>query len=467
MLDAADPEVAAALALVDARLAAEQRDQGVPGLSAGIVADQQLLWARGYGHAVLAPARRAGPETVYRVGSVTKLVTAAMLMQLRDAGRLHLDDPITAYLPEFRLRSRFADHGPPTLRQLVTHTAGLPREAPLDYGDTNTIPPIGVLLASLRDTDLSLAPLTEFKYSNLGVAVLAHALERIAGRPYVEYVAEHVLGPLGMAHSGFDRTLTEAVRERLAQGYYSAPDAPPTPAPYLEPGGMNATGGLYTTVEDVAKFIMLQFRDAPAGGDQILRGATLREMRAPCFLDDDWQGGTGIAWRLGRLGAHPFVRHGGNLDGYHADVSLLPRLRLGVAVFANGGINTGALSRAALEVLAPVAARRRDRQEAAQLPAAPADCERYVGRYRVLGAEAAVALHRGRLVFHFAGQRPEDGAVLTLERDRTFRLRGGGVSNGELVVFELDGTGKAAALRYMDSVGRRAQPTKGGRGDGP
>ncbi len=99
---------------------------------------------------------------------------------------------------------------------------------------------------------------------------------------------------------------------------------------------------------DMARYIMRQFRDAPAGGDQIPRGATLREMRAPCFLDEDWQGRTGIAWRLGRLGPHTLVRHGGNIDGYHADVSLLPRLKLGLAVFANGGINTGALSRAAL-----------------------------------------------------------------------------------------------------------------------
>ncbi len=450
------PEVRAALDLIEAYMAEEWQDSKVPGLSAAIVADRDVIWAKGYGQADLEKQRPATAQTVYRLASITKLFTATMLMQLRDAGKLHLDDPVTAHVPEFQLPSRFADASPPTLGQLVSHTAGLPREAPLDYWDTMRIPPIEALLASLANTDRSLPPTTEFKYSNLGIAVLAHALERVAGQPYVPYVAEHILRPLGMGHSGFDVTLTDVMRERLAQGYRIAKDKPPEVARYLEEGGMNPVGGLYSSVEDMVHFISLQFRDGPEGGAQILRAATLREMHAPVFMNPDWKSGVGIGWMLGRLLDRTTIGHGGGIPGYRTDITLVPDLKLGVAVFTNSSGDPNKLARSALEVLLPVAERARAREEAAQpMSPLPDNWQHYVGHYRLSHEEAEIAFHDGKLVLLLADQQPRDGTVLLPEGARRFRMKGGG-NTGELVISTVDEAGNVTELRFGAAVARRA-----------
>ena len=116
------PEVAAALTVLDAWIAAQVTDRELPGLAVGIVHDQSLLWAKGYGWA--DPDRRiaATPATAYRVGSVSKLFTATAIMQLRDAGKLRLDDPVAVHLPWFRMGGIEAGAPPITVRHLLTHT---------------------------------------------------------------------------------------------------------------------------------------------------------------------------------------------------------------------------------------------------------------------------------------------------------------------------------------------------------
>jgi len=155
------------------------------GLSVAVISDQDLLWAKGLGYADYARQIPATPQTIYRIASITKLFTATMLMQLRDAGQVQLDDPLTRYLPpSFTIISPFPDAKAPTLRQVVSHTAGLPREAPFDYEEAVPIPSIEVILDEIREIELLVPPMTEWRYSNLGVALLGHALERIAHQPY-------------------------------------------------------------------------------------------------------------------------------------------------------------------------------------------------------------------------------------------------------------------------------------------
>jgi CubicO group peptidase (beta-lactamase class C family) len=136
------------LALIEMYLESEQESQNIPGLSAGIVYDQEILWAKGFGYANLEERIPATIGTLYRIGSVTKIFTAVMLMQLRDKGHLQLDDPVARYLPEFtRLRTDI----PITFRHLVSHTSGLP-----------TMPPIEELTAKFEMPDLE--DLHQIKY---------------------------------------------------------------------------------------------------------------------------------------------------------------------------------------------------------------------------------------------------------------------------------------------------------------
>ncbi len=127
-IDLSAPEIRAAIALAEAQLEFEQRNRKIPGLSAGIVYDQVLIWSRGYGYANVEKQIAADARSVYRCASITKLFTSTMMMMLRDAGKLNLDDPLEKYVPEFKIRSSYADPRPPTFRMVSSHAAGLQRE---------------------------------------------------------------------------------------------------------------------------------------------------------------------------------------------------------------------------------------------------------------------------------------------------------------------------------------------------
>jgi CubicO group peptidase (beta-lactamase class C family) len=435
--DAASREVEAALALLEAHLEVARQDLRIPGLSAAVVLDQDMLWSRGFGLADHAREIPATPQTLYRVGSITKPFTAMMLMQLRDAGQLQLDDPLARYVPEFHLASHLPDPRPATFRQVAAHVAGLPREAPLDYWRTLEFPAVASVLASLPRAEMVFPSYTEIKYSNFGYTMLGLALERIAGQPYVRYVTERILQPLGMASSGFE--VPERLRPHLAAGYAPAGDGDPPVAPHPHLAGMVPVGGLYSTVEDIARFIALQFRDGPAGGTQILGGSSLREMHAPVFLDAAWQSGRGIGWALNRVAGYPAVGHGGGIHGYTTNITFIPALKLGVAVFTNTGTEPAALSRTALELLAPVVSRLQHGQRPGGAEdTAPEDVRRYTGRYSMAGiVELDVQVSEGRLIGVVPGARSGAGTEVRLvhEGGHRFRTHGGPVS-GEVATFE-------------------------------
>lgn len=130
-LDKNDPEIRAVLAQIESDIEKGRQEKKIAGLSIAIVYDQEVLLSKGFGFADLDKKVPADQTTVYRVGSVTKLFTALMLMQLRDAGKLNLDDPIEKYLPEFKIKSRFPDARPATFRQVAAHYSGLPIEPPM------------------------------------------------------------------------------------------------------------------------------------------------------------------------------------------------------------------------------------------------------------------------------------------------------------------------------------------------
>ena len=122
-------EVASSLDLLSAWIEAQMAYSGQPGLSIGIVHDQKLLWTRGFGYADVQAEKPATAETIYRIASITKLFTTTAIMQLRDEGKLQLDDPVNKHLPWFAVQNRFADAPVITIRHLLTHTSGLPRES--------------------------------------------------------------------------------------------------------------------------------------------------------------------------------------------------------------------------------------------------------------------------------------------------------------------------------------------------
>src|SRR3970040_2266052 len=209
------------------------RKAGVPAVSIALVDDQQLVWAEGFGCGDRARRVSATPETVYQIGSVTKIVSALAVMQLVEQGRMQLDRPITDHLPEFSMHSRWPRAAPITPRALLCHHSGLPTY--LLKGFFSDCSLTG-LLHELRDEHLAFEPHTVFNYSNLGYNLLGLALERVTGRPYAEAVREQLLAPLGMRQTGF--VPDGHIDARLARGYVHDRPMSPTPIRDIPAGGL-------------------------------------------------------------------------------------------------------------------------------------------------------------------------------------------------------------------------------------
>ena len=165
------PDVKAALDVLSAWIDSQRAYSGLPGVSLSVVHDQELVWAAGFGWADVERRIPATPDTRYRIASITKTFTATAILQLRDAGRLQLDDPLTKHLPWFALASKHADAPPITIRHLLTHTAGLPREAAFPYWTDFVFPTAEGLREGLTRQESVLATETQWKYSNLGLAL--------------------------------------------------------------------------------------------------------------------------------------------------------------------------------------------------------------------------------------------------------------------------------------------------------
>jgi len=445
-----NPEIRAVLKLIEHHAREECRHSKIPGLAAGVVYDQELIWAKGFGYADAKKKTPVTPRTLFAIMSITKVFTATAMMQLRDAGKLSLDDPIQKHVPKFRLASRFSDPSPVTFRQVASHSSGIPNETNLGQWETLKFPSIETILGSLESAEAVLPPLTDINYTSLGPIMIGHSIERITGMSFKEYLSKNLLKPLGMKNTAFD--LSANLKKLAATGYVSDKNGKLVPAPAIG-GDLDAyapMGLLWTSIEDIAKFISLQFRDLPAGGSQVLRGTSLREMRTPVLLDKDWKSGYGIGWNVEHVGDRTYVGHGGGGLGFTAGVTFVPNLRLGVAAFANCMAGTYGVRRFALDALIPVTEALQARQEGARTSEIPPEWERYRGKYSLMNAfEAEVNIINGRLTLIAPNSPPSSWAWLSPEGGEKFRVMGNldDELNGEPAVFESDKSGRVTRLR--------------------
>jgi CubicO group peptidase (beta-lactamase class C family) len=345
-----DPRVtgiAAGGAELDAALNRFVGRNGRPGAVAGVVHGDELAWAAGAGLADLGAQGTGGAGTrvtggagtLYRIASITKTFTGTAVMQLRDAGRLDLDDPAVKYLPELRgAVSPFAAIEAVTIRRMLSHEAGLAAEppgtdwsVPVYQGDPQ------VTLARPGDIVLMLPPNAQHKYSDLGYQLLGEIVTRVSGIPYPRYVRELILDPLGMAATGFE-PLDRALLSRRAVGYSRRSFSDELhPEPAFPP--VWAEGGLWSCVQDLARWVSFQLRayTRPTADSPVLAAASLREMHKPRYLaDDDWTSAWGISWFAERRNDVSWIRHSGGLPGFTTSVCFDPGQQVGAIVLHNG-----------------------------------------------------------------------------------------------------------------------------------
>lgn len=343
---------------LEKQFAAYFEKQKLPGMAVGIVAGDELVYARGFGFRDLDTKAPVDPDTVFRIASMTKSFTALAVLKLRDEGKLSLEDPVAKHIPQMsKLAYSSRDAAPMTVRKLLSHSAGFPEDN--GWGDPRldmTDPEFSAMLQ--HGLSLSSAPGTQFEYSNLGFALLGRIVQRVSGLSYQQYITRQVLQPLGMTATTWDHQYVPP--DRLAVGYgrptgpfqiFEADDAIAAAdhvEKQLSDGAFGAMGGLYTSIRDFARYASFQLaasppRDQPEHGpvrrssvremQQIARYIRLNVGRAPSGQLRASAGGYGFGWSISEsCDFDRVVSHGGGLPGFGSYVHLFPEQ--GIALFA-------------------------------------------------------------------------------------------------------------------------------------
>jgi CubicO group peptidase (beta-lactamase class C family) len=449
-------EVASSIRLLEAWIESQMASRNLPGLSIAIVHDQDIVWSKGFGYADVEKKTPATPGTVYRIASISKLFTTTAILQLRDQGKLKLDDPVEKYLPWFKVKHAQAD-APITIRQLLVHTAGLPRESAFPYWSDMKFPSREDMIKALANQEAVYPPETKWKYSNLGLAVAGEVVAAVSGEAYEDYVTKHILTPLGMKSSSVG--VLDSNRARLAVGYgRRLGTAERAIRPFTDARGINPAAGLASTVEDLARFASLQFRDGPAGGAQILKGSTLREMQRVQWLMPDWKSGRGLGFHILHREDGDLVGHSGWVAGYQTAVYFRPQDKIAVVAMINAddglpypGSPDSVVDRAFKWVGPALQKATTPVDEVKPRP----EWQKYVGKYRSPWADTQVLVMNGKLVMINPTEPDPTGSLATLVPmgEHSFRIEDGSPSgpHGERVVFELGKDEKVVRVKIGEN----------------
>jgi CubicO group peptidase (beta-lactamase class C family) len=311
------------------------------GLAVAVIRDGDLAWFHGHGVADGMSNVPVTEDTVFRVGSVTKTFTAVAVMQLWEQGLVDLDAAANDYLRAFQLAPMRAGIGSPTVRHLLTHTAGVGYWRRLSdllrpgvgSGDVPG-PPASLAAYYRKGLPVEVEPGTKWAYSNHGFAALGQIVEDVTGQPYASYVREHILDPLGMVHS--DLVRSERVSALLATGYLLGRRGL-KPVVYDGELPLAAAGGLYASTRDLARYTAALLGGGEHELGRVLKPETVELLFAPHHQPDARVPGFGLGFELGEEGGHRTVAHTGVVSGFLSAITLAPDDGVGVVVLANTG----------------------------------------------------------------------------------------------------------------------------------
>ena len=410
-----------------------QRAGRLPSVSAAVFRGEELAWSDAVGLADVEQGVEASSDTQYAVASITKTFTAVSILQLRDAGKLDLEDPLSKHLPE-------AAHGTPTLRRMLAHASGLQREPPGEIWETLTFPDEEDLLRGLGEAEQVLPPMAAWHYSNLAYALLGIVVARISDTPFRDHVQERLLEPLGLGRT------TWGPGEGSALPYFVEPYSDSVRRePVLDLGGKGGESGLYSTVGDLARWGAFLCEPDEA----VLEPSSAAEMHdLNVIADASWTHGWGLGIELWRRGERVFGGHTGGFPGFLSILAYSRRDRIGAVVLTNAGnwpnlSPTGlGLAEAGLEELAPELEPWRPEQ------APPAEIAPLLGRWWSEGDESIFSWRDGKLEARLADAPPErEPSVFEPEGDDRFRVVSGG-ERGETLRVVRDESGEVVKLYW-------------------
>jgi len=313
------------------------RQGDVAGAVVVVVKDGRVLFEKGYGFADVASRTPPDPEkTLFRLGSTSKLMTWTAIMQLVEAGKLDLDRDVNAYL-DFHIPARFGR--PVTLRALMTHSAGF-EDTSKDVMSPNraSMPSLEAYVKANLPTRI-FPPGERVAYSNYGATLAGYIVQRVSGERFEDYVARHIFAPLGMAHSTFAQPVPSSFN--LASGYQRA-SAGPLPFEYF---GDAPAGGLSSTADDMARFMIAHLSGGGVGSARILQPTTAALMHRPAFQPVPPLPAMSLGFYDEDRNGHWIIGHYGDTIAFHAGLHLMPNDGVGLFYAVNSwGANNAFIS---------------------------------------------------------------------------------------------------------------------------
>jgi CubicO group peptidase (beta-lactamase class C family) len=367
----------------------EMRDWGIGGIAVALIDDQRVIYAGGFGE-----AKR---DSLFRVGSISKLFNAIAVMQQVEGGKLDLDAPLPADVSAI---NPFPREPKVTLRQILSHRSGLPREGTVGGYMDDSEPGLAATVASVPASVLVTRPAEKTRYSNLAPSVGGRLVERAGGMSFEDYQRTRILTPLGMTNSAW--TFARAPRKQIVVSHMRVADGrggfKRQDAPLFDLGTIPA-GNLFSSVDDLARFASALI----AGGGGVLKTETLEQMWKPQFTEE--KSGFGLAFMVGNFREHRTVGHNGAVYGHSTSLVVLPEKKIAVIVLGNEDIVNGRIRRISNFALAQMLEARFGESSPAP-PAAftPQDLKIFAGDYESQSYWARLEVRDGKLVGNLSSQ---------------------------------------------------------------
>jgi len=316
-------------AFLDGLMPLQLGREDIAGAVIAIVKDGKLLFAKGYGYSDVAAKSPVSPDnTLFRPGSISKLFTWTSVMQLVEQGKLDLDRDVNSYI-DFQIPAAFGK--PITLRNIMTHSAGFEETAKeLFVPAASDLKPIKDYLPAHLPERI-FPPGTTPAYSNYATTMAGYIVQRTAGKPFNDYVAEFIFKPLKMTHSTFVQPLPEALKPLMSSGYALASGGA-KPYEFVEaaPAGSSAVSAL-----DMTRFMLAHLQDGEYEGGRILRPETVRQMHSRQLGLNDAMNGMALGFYEESRNGHRIIGHGGDTVYFHSDLHLIPDANIGFFVSYN------------------------------------------------------------------------------------------------------------------------------------
>ncbi len=389
-------------AQIEAMIISRMREYKITGAAAAVVDGQKTIWAKGFGFADLRQKIPASKDTIFKIGSITKVFTAMAIMQQEEAGLIDLDASLAQYLPDFSIKTRFADATPIKIRDILCHHAGLPCD---NYKDFFSSDPSAFrsVLPFLREAYAAYPPGYMFAYSNLGYALLGVLIERLSGMAFHDYIKERILNPCGMAMSGIipadslDATKAKPYARHREETEPLMREIPP--------------GGILSTASDMAIFLQVLNGGAAAIFKKRDTLTRMRQIQHPHNILD-LNTNTGLGWFVGRAGlehAGQVAWHDGGTPHYFSLLIHLPEQGLGIILLSNSSGGALLNHRTAPEALNLLLAAKGihpapDDGRDTIIPA-PAIADRVSGRYATLSGLVSITGDNGKLTLEMPSGR--------------------------------------------------------------